>query len=216
MKKVLSILMVFCVCFAFSSCKKESEKTDTYSGGSDHSVDVVKLASSGRIPEVEFLLGDSVEAVKNELFRLSAGMTHEEFCDNMREAGYEPDGSEYSGYVTETSVDGHTVMASLYNEDTSSSVYGLYSNDNVDAGISAIAVVGEVYGFDGNTVMEYVKNAMGEKYTEEKSNSKFYFLPKSEENAVCLTYELGAHKLELYFSQYNTFVAAVLYDVNIW
>ena len=216
MKKIVSILIVLSMCFAFCSCKNEVDKTDTYSGGSDHSVDVVKLASSGRIPEVEFLLGDSVEAVKNELFQLSAGMSHEEFCDNMREAGYEPDGSEYSGYVTETSVDDHTVMASLYNEDTASSVYGLYSDDNVDAGIAAIAVVVEDYGYDGNTVIEYVKNAMGEKYIEEKADSKFYFLPKGEDNATCLTYKLGVHKLELYFSQYNTFVAAVLYDTNIW
>lgn len=216
MKKILAIITVLCVCFSFCSCKKENNSTDTYSGGNDHTVDVVKLASAGIIPEVDFMLGDSVEAVKDALFQISAGMSHEEFCKNMIEAGYEPDGSEYTGYITETAVDGHTVIASLYNEESASSVYGMYSNDNADAGISAIAVVGEVYGFDGNTIIEYVKNAIGEDFVENEAGSKFYFLPKGEDGAVCLTYELGAHKLELYFSQYNTFVAAVLYDTNIW
>lgn len=216
MKRAFSLLLAFCMCFSFCSCKKENEKTDTYSGGSEHSVDVVKLASAGRIPEVEFMLGDSVDAVKDALFQISAGMSHEKFCENMREAGFEPDGTEYEGYVTETAVEDHTIMASLYNEDNASSVYCMYTTSKEDSGISAIAVVGEVYGLDGNTIIEYAKNAMGMEYLESKADSDFYFLPKGDDGAVCLSYELGAHKLELYFSNYNTFVAAVLYDTNIW
>ena len=216
MKRIFCLLIALCMCVSFCSCKKAEPETDTYSGGSDHSVDVAKLASAGRIPEVEFMLGDSVEAVKDALFQISAGMTHEKFCENMREAGYEPDGSEYDGYVTETAVEDHTIMASLYNEDNASSVYCMYSPSKESSGISAIAVVGEVYGFDGNTVIEYVKNAMGLEFKESKADSDFYFLPKGDDDAVCLTYELGVHKLELYFSHYNTFVAAVLYDTNIW
>ena len=215
MKRLIAFLMAVCLGLTFCACKKEESKTDTFSGGNDHSVEVAKLASAGRIPEVEFMLGDSVDAVKDALFQISAGMTHEEFCDSMREAGYEPDGTEYNGYVEETALEGHTVMASLYNEESANSVYCMYTSSKPDAGISAIAVVGEVYGFDGNTVIEYVKNAVGEEYTESEAKSDLYFLPKGE-GATCLTYELGVHKLELYFSQYNTFVAAVLYDTNIW
>jgi len=213
MKRFTALVMTVMICVSFCACNKQ-DADNTY-GGSDHEVDVVKLASSGRIPDVNFMLGDSVTAVKDELFSISAGMTHDEFCENMRDAGYEPDGKEYDGYVTETKSGDHVIMASLYNEENAGSVYCMYTDGHEKSGISAIAVVGEAYGFDGNTIIEYVKNAVDAEFTEEKADSNFYFLPKGE-GAVCLTYELGSHKLELYFSEYRTFVAAVIYDMNIW
>ncbi len=216
MKKIIAILLTTCLCFTFCSCSNKGSSSDDLGSSLSHSVDVAKLAASGRIPEVEFILGDSVDAVKDALFKISAGMSHEDFCDNMRDAGHEPDGTEYNGYVTTMESEGHTVMSSLYNEDTASSVYCMYTPNNIDAGISAIAVVGEVYGFDGNTLIDYAKNNIDAEYSEDEAKSNLYFLPKGSDGATCLTYELGAHKLELYFSQYNTFVAAVLYDTNVW
>ncbi len=215
MNKIVSIFLIISLLLGLSACGSgESSSKDNID--SVHSVDVVKVATSGKIPDVEFILGDPVDGVKDILFEISAGMTHEEFCDNMREAGLEPDGTEYNGYVTTTSTEGHTIMSSLYNEDNASSVYCMYTTNKKDSGVSAIAVVGEAYGYDGNTMIDYVKDTVDAEYKETEAQNDLYFLPKGSDGATCLTYELGAHKLELYFSQYNTFVAAALYDTNIW
>ncbi len=214
MNKIVCFIISVILCMGLCACSNSNSNSKDKSEKTEHSVDVAKLATEGQIPEAEFILGDPVDGVKDIIFELSAGMSHDEFCKNMRESGHEPDGTEYNGYVTTTASDSHTILSSLYNE--SNSVYCMYTTKNENAGIAGIAVVGNAYGFDGNTLIDYVKSSIDAEYTEAPAASDLYFLPKGDDGATCLTYELGAHKLEIYFSQYNTFVAAALYDTNIW
>ena len=214
MKKLLSCLLILVLSFMTFGCSGKG----TYSEVEkiEHDVDVVKEASLGRIPEVEFLLGDPIDGVQDALFEKSAGMTYNEFCQKMIDAGYTPDGSEYSSYIMTNEVGGRTILSA--NFDTYSTVYCMYNTENKDSGIAAIAVGGEAkaYGFDTNTLMDYVKGAVDAEAVEEPANSELSFLPKEADGATRLVYEIGDYKLELYFTSYNTLAATVLYNMNIW
>lgn len=213
MKKLLALLLATVTLITvISGCGKK----DTASSASQikHSVDVEKLAKSGRIPEVDFVLGDPVEGVKDALFKKASGMTYQEYCDQIKAAGHTPGKDEYSAYVISSVSDGHTILSANY--DNYNSVYCMYSTENEKGGIAAIAVVGDAYGFTGNTLSGYVKKCISAKGTLSDSQSTLAFLPKATDGAKCLTYDFGLYKLEFYFSVYDTLAATVLYNTELW
>lgn len=211
MKKIIALSMSVLMLLLSVGC---SNKADDGIEKVDHSVNVTKLAREGRIPEVEFIVGDPVDGVKDSLFKLASGMSHDEFVSNMEKAGYTADGSEYTSYINMIESDGRTILSASYTDNDA--VYCMYSTEKDQQKISAIAVVGKAYGFDGNTVIDYVKGAIDEKFTEDKANSNLAFLPKGDDGATCLSYDLGIYKLEFYFSNYNTLSATVLYNTELW
>lgn len=209
MKRIVSILLSVIILLTLAGCgNKENENKI------EHSVDVSKLAKEGRIPEVEFVIGDPVDGIKDALFEIAADMSHDDFVKNMQEAGYVPDGSEYSSYLNIIESDGRTILSASY--DSANAVYCMYNTENQDAGISAIAVIGSAYGYDGNTVIDYVKNSIDEQFTEAEAKSDLSFLPKASDGATMISYEMGVYKLEFYFSSYNTLAATVLYNTETW
>ena len=210
MKRITSVVMALILLIALCACNNSDKNNIKV----DHSVDVAKLAREGRIPEVEFIIGDSVDGVKDSLFQISAGMSHDDFVANMQEAGYAADGSEYSSYINIIEANGRTILSAADNKNNA--VYCMYNTENAESGIGAIAVIGDAYGFSGNTELDYVKGSINEKFIESKAQSDQSFLPKSDDGAICLTYELGVYKLEFYFSSYNTLSATVLYNTEIW
>ncbi len=217
MKRVLSLLLIMVLPLAFSACGKNKNTSSGDNSKIEHTVDVKKLAGRGRIPELDFVLGDPVDNVKNIMFEYRADMSYEEFCDNMRSSGHEPDGvKEYVGYVDFRTDGDLTIMSAPLNDITM--VHGIYTTENKDAGISAIAVVGDVFGYSsGTTMLDYVKNSIDAKCSESVCEGSLSILPNGGKDLSLLTYEFGAYKLEMYFSnEYNTFIGAVLYDTNIW
>ena len=209
MKRIVSILLSAILLLTLVGCGNKDTESKI-----EHSVDVSKLAKEGRIPEIEFVIGDSVDGIKDALFEIAAGMTHDEFVNNMQEAGYVPDGSEYTSYMNIVESEGRTILSA--SSDTSNAVYCMYNTENESAGISAIAVIGSAYGYDGNTVSDYVKNSIDEQFTESEAKSDLSFLPKSSDGATVVSYEMGIYKLEFYFSSYNTLAATVIYNTETW
>lgn len=213
MKRIISavlsaMLLMLCIC----GCGTK-DKADT-SSVIKHSVNVAKIAKTGRIPEVDFVLGDPVDGVKDVLFEKSAGMTYEEYCNKIKASGNTPSDDEYGAYVISSLNSGHTILSANY--DNYNSVYCMYTTENESGGIAAIAVVGDAYGFNGNTMLNTVKASIAEKGTVAAADSTLGFLPKGDDGAVCLTYDFGLYKLEFYFSSYNTLVATVLYNTQLW
>lgn len=213
MKKITAVITVIAVLLCtLCACGKADNSSSTVSTVK-HSVDVEKLAKSGRIPEVDFVLGDPVDGVKDVLFEKAAGMTYNEYCDKIKAAGHTP-GDEYSAYVVSSQSSGHTVLSA--NADNYNSIFCMYPTENESAGIAAIAVIGSAYGFDGNTLLDSVKAAISEKGSLGDAESTLGFLPKSDDGAKCLTYDFGIYKLEFYFSAYDTLSATVLYNTQLW
>lgn len=212
MKRTLSLFLAFCMLFALSACGSSDTESDTKNV--KHSVDVAKLAAEGRLPEVEFVLGDPIDGVKDRLFELGSGMTYDDFIANMKSAGHEPTGNEYDSYIITQQKDGHTIMSTTFN--TNESVYCMYNTENEKSGIAAVAIVGKAYGYDSNTLKSYITASVDGKYENAEPNSELVFLPKADDGATCISYQLGMYKLEFYFSSYNTLTATVLYDTNIW
>lgn len=212
MRKIISLLLAFCFVFSLSACGNSD--TESKEEKINHDVDVAKLAADGRIPEVDFVLGDPIDGVKDRLFKLSSGMTYEEFTENMKSAGHEPTGNEYDSYIITQEKDGHTIMSATFN--TNESIYCMYNTENEKSGIAAVAIVGGAYGYTSNTLKSYVTGSIDLKYENAEINNELAFLPKAEDGATCIAYEIGMYRLEFYFSGYDTLVATVLYDTNIW
>lgn len=209
MKRIVTLVLSVIMLLALVGCGNNDKDSKI-----EHSVDVSKLAREGRIPEIEFVVGDPVDGIKDALFKIGANMSHDDFVQNMQEAGYTPDGSEYTSYMNIIESDGRTILSASYN--TSEAIYCMYNTENQEAGISAIAVIGPAFGYDGNTVIDYVKNSIDETYTEEEAKSDLNFLPKSSDGAKVLSYEMGIYKLEFYFSSYDTLAATVIYNTETW
>lgn len=212
MKKALALLLTVCLVFSFAACGKNGSGDD--SSKIKHSVEVAKLAGEGRIPEVDFVVGDPVEGVKDRLFKLGSGMSYDEFIANMKKAGHKPTGNEYDSYILTQKKDGHTIMSTTFNNDQS--IYCMYNTENEKSGIAAIAIVGDAYGYNSNTLKKYVTGSIDSKYKTIKAQSDLEFLPKESDGATAISYEMGMYKLEFYFSSYDTLAATVLYDTNIW
>ena len=123
-------------------------------------------------------------------------------------------GKEYDSYIVTTKQNGRTVMSA--NDGDYSQIYCIFNTENEKSGIAAIAMKGNAYGFDGNTLKSYVKAAVDGKYKETEAQSDLGFLPKASEGATQLSYEFGMYRLEFYFSSYDTLSATVLYDKNLW
>ena len=75
MKRILSLILVFCFAFCLVSCKKDKSNSD--------SVDISYYANLGQIPECEYKLGQDADTVKEELTEKSEkdGASEEDFCD---------------------------------------------------------------------------------------------------------------------------------------
>lgn len=213
-KRFLGLFMAFVLCFGLCACGSKGNNSSDTASKVHHSVDVAKLAGEGKIPEVEFLVGDPVDGVKDVLFKMSTGKTYKEFTDEMKAQGYKPTGKEYDSYIITTNQNGRTVMSA--NDGEYSQIYCIFNTENEKGGIAAIAMKGNAYGFDGNTLKSYVKAAVDGKYKETEAQSDLGFLPKASEGATQLSYEFGMYRLEFYFSSYDTLSATVLYDKNLW
>lgn len=217
MKKAFLLILALILVFNTTACGKKTNASSEESSKYKHNVDVVRKAQNGSIPEVDFVLGDPVDSVKNIMFEYQAGMTYNEFCDAMRSAGYEPDGeTEYQGYVSFYDDGSHKIMSATLND--TATVNAIYNAENKDAGIAAIALVGDAFGYSGGTtVIDDVKSSIDAKFKESVCKGSKPYLPNGGNGLTCLTYDFDMYKLEMYFSaEYNTLTAAVLYDKNIW
>ncbi len=172
----------------FSGCADSGEGESSI-GSSSYSVDVKGLATEGKIPEVTFALGSSVdEAVKHYQDAFAADNQNPEIVIT------EEDGN------TEISVGAYSYF---------------YKTERKAEGISAISVVDTAYGFYSGsvTMMQDVKSAIDAEPAEtEPTAEDVFFLPGSPPSgAKMLTYTFGGNVLKMIF--YNNYLSAVfLYD----
>ncbi len=187
MKAAQKIIALVCSCailiFMFTACAEKQEK-DENSTSSKYSLDIVALASSGKIPEIPFTLGSSVDEIVS-------------FYKKQLE-------NDDMAYELVESQDGDNTVL-----DYGSYAY-YYDTEQKANGIKGITSVDTVFGFAvGSVIMlDDVKQALGENYTESVPTSKdLFFLPgEAPQGAKMLYVNAGDNVLKLFF--FNNYLSA--------
>ena len=173
MKKVLCILLSICLLMSFTACSKKEESS------SKSNLDLEYYAKLGKIPECDYVLGEDVEKVRDELSDFAES---EEGAETLFD---EVEGDEVS-YITNGNYNFY------------------YKNEKEDEGISYIVSYGKAYEFETGELILNVKEALsGTKYTEEDINDEnafFLFVPiegsvikcEFEKNTVMFVFENNA------------------------
>lgn len=209
MKRIISIITLLSLMFVLSACGSNSTSSDAKNY--KHDVKVKKLASQGRIPEIDIVLGDPVDGVKDYLFQKASGITYEQFQEDLKEENVQAD---YSVYINTQEIAGHTILSTIY--ETNKEVFCMYTNGREAEEIGAIAIKGDAYGYDTATLKDFVINTIDADYTEITEDSELNFLPNVTDGGSGISYNFGVYTLEFYFSQYDTLAATVIYDTTIW
>ena len=196
MKRIISIFCFISLLFTLTACGNNS--TSSNEKKYKHDVNVVKVASKGTIPEVDVVLGDSVDGVQDYLFQKASGITYEQFQEQLKDANVEAD---YSAYITTREINGHTILSTIY--DNHKEVYCMYTNGRETDEIGAIAIKGEAFGYDTSTLKDFVINTINADYTEITQDSELDFIPNVTDGGSGISYKFGAYALEFYFSQYD-------------
>ena len=209
MKKLISILTLISLVLTLSACGSKSTSSDEENY--KHDVNVVKIASQGRVPEFDIVLGDSADGIKDYLFELASGITYEQFQEQLKEHQVEAD---YSAYITTQEMNGRTILSTIY--ENHKEIYCMYMNGRQEDEVGAILIKGDAFGYDTATLKDFVVNTIDAEYTDITENSEFNFVPKVTEGGSGISYTFGEYVLEFYFSQYDTLAATMIYDTNIW
>lgn len=180
MKKILSLILCMVFVLSLTACGGNSGKK------SDHSIDVEYYAKMGKISDIDFKIGASVEDAKATL-----ELTVDDHGESMF---FEYPSGDY------------TVM-------TDGTVCCCYKTEEKDNGITHIVKYGDAYGFTVGDVSTDVRDTMtdmGYTATErEAEKDELFFLPASADITV-LKYEIKDYTVLFVFQQ-HALSATVIY-----
>lgn len=195
MKKLLGLILAAIVTFSFCGCSdnEKSEKDNTSSTSSSHSVNILAYAQKGEIPEVPFGVGADIEEVKTG------------FKDTV-EAGSEVEDLMIDEGQTTVWMDGGNSMF-------------CYEKANESAGIGVIVAKEYAYNLSlgGVYSVNDVISAVGsEEYTKAAATeADAFFLPAIPENTECIAYTAGNYVLK--FIAIDGYLSAVtLTNPAVW
>lgn len=187
MKKIIALLLVFCLC-ALVGCGGKMGKKD-YKG-----VDVEYYAKLGKIPESEIKLGDGVDKTYGDLMEkyghkeTEDETVHEEtFCLQFEE--------------------GKRTVISI------PTVNYYYETDKKGEGISAIAIFEKAYGYDLGVmyveIQEEMKSRGFEAELKNLDKEEGFFMPYVE-GCKSLTYQFEKNKVIFVFYENALSATAII------
>lgn len=187
MKKIFVFVLSAVMLLSLTACGKDGNSSKK------NTVDLEYYAQLGQLPECKYKLGDSVEAVKNEL-------------SSENEAAASND-ADYVYSVTEGE---KTVRI-----DNGSFIY-YYGKNEEDKGISYIVSLDTAYGFAIGTSVLELKEALPElEPTEESANSDNSFFIYGISDGSVLNYTFGNKVVAFIFAD-NMLCATAIYDTDNW
>ena len=202
MKKIIAICLslVLIVCI-FSACSNETTSSTDIK---DNKAAVTEGIKNGKIPEIDYALGDNPDGIKKHFEDLLAQNDHSE----------EEDHNHSHDDVTSFTV---TEGISTVKMDAGKFVYH-YEKSKKSNGISVIVSYTKAFGFTaGETIMQEVSACF-----EQNSITKFsaseddmYFLVYPLSDCMILRNDTGNIRLDFYFSE-NVLVATVIMDKANW
>ena len=202
MKKIIAVILslLFITCL-FSACSKESVSSNDYT---NNKTAIENGINDGKIPEIDFALGDNPDGIKKHFDDLLAGGDH---------SGEEDHNHSHDEVTSFTVTEGFSTAKM----DAGKFVYH-YEKDKKANGVSVIVSYTNAFGFTaGETTMQEVSACFDQnaitKFTA--SEDDMYFLVYPIENTMILRKESDNIRLDFYFSE-NVLVAVVLMDKNNW
>ncbi|MBR3299936.1 MAG: hypothetical protein IKI68_00455 [Clostridia bacterium] len=183
MKKLICLTVCMLLIFSFAGCKEEKPEESHPTLQTEASgVDIEKYVKSGKIPEVEFSLGDDVDTVKSAIAE-----------------------KDTEGLFQVIEGDDYTIIT------TPDEVNLVYETEKKEEGIKYIVSLGTSYGFandvDPNTVSLVMKEK-GYKASLKTIPEKLTgFFPGSE-GLDCLNYEISGYSLNFVFE--NNYLTATI------
>ncbi len=175
-----------------------------------HPVDVLAEAAAGRMTGAPVVIGQSVEEVK----KLYGYVDEDEETngDQGDDAVEESDVTSGESLPYMTLNEGDTMVQMFTGE-----VDYYYRKAQADKGVSFMASVVDVYGFEiGITMPDDVRNAIAAQPTESVPAAEdFFFLPDTPEDTLRLTYTAGARQVDFYFSE-EFLIAVTLCEPQLW
>ena len=202
MKKIFAVLLsVVLIASLFSACSKETVSSNDYS---ENKTAIEKGIAEGKIPEIDYALGDNPDGIKKHFDDLLAQDDH---------LGEEDHSHSHDEVTSFTVTEGFSTVKM----DAGKFVYH-YEKDKKANGISVIVSYTEAFGFTaGETTMQEVSACFDQnaitKFTA--SEDDMYFLVFPIENTMILRRESGNKRLDFYFSE-NVLVAVTLIDKANW
>ncbi len=202
MKKLFTVILAVLMLFSLAACGgKDDTETPSAPAIPDKSDEVAAAVSEGRIPELEFKLGDSTSDLRTRF---------NELLEDMEDA------HEGGGHVHN---DGDILLDKSEGELSMTYTVGTagyyYEKEKSKNGIAVLLSLEDAFGFKQGTPRADVETALA-KLSLKSLNAgedELYFVPIPE--AIILRYKKDGRQLDFYFSD-NELVATVLRDLNNW
>ena len=172
MKKILSITLCLIITLSLVACSQTKNNKDK------HNVDIEYYAKLGKISDVDYKIGQEVDAAKTTL---------EQTVDDHGESNYfDYQSGEY------------TIM-------TDGAVCACYKTDDQSNGITHIVKYGDAYGFTVGAISTQVRDVMSDigYDCDERTakNNELFFLPAGADMTV-LEYKIKEYTLRFVFQEH--------------
>lgn len=193
MKKIFGLALCLCLIFSFVGCKKNEEEKPVNAG-----VDLEYYSKYGKIPECEYVLGQSVEEIKG-IFESKIDEEHSE-----DEETHDHDGFYYALMENDDYISLHTGNTEY-----------IYKEENEEKGISCIVTYADAYETAHGTVISKVAEAFSAFEVERKDTvSEGIFFMAGGEFSL-LKYSFEKNNIVFVFAD-NALCATAVYDNTQW
>jgi len=191
MKRIVALALSVIFVFSLTACSEENIVSNEIEGLND--IDLKYYADQGKIPEIEFKIGDSPDDIIAELEKKEAEASKNEHYYHFVHEG-------------ETKVLISTGINEYY-----------YKNDKKDNGISFIVCFDDSFGFKlGDNILAVEKSLKDYDLKEEALSKEYkFFYPGEFESATVLKADFEKNTIMFIFSN-NTFCASVIYSNENW
>ena len=196
MIKLLTFIICISICICFAGCAKSDHNATskiTSVESLPHSLNIVKYAEKGEIPEIPYALGHNIDDVKKT------------FMNHIEE------GSEIYELIVQEGENDVWLLGG--------SMTFCYEKAKKDNGISVIVAQEYAYDFSMGGVYdaEDIINAVGlDEYTRAKATEEdAFFLPVLPQNTECIKYSIGGYDLRFIIID-GTLSAVSLTDPANW
>ena len=189
MKKVLGLLLAFCMVFSLCACK-DKEKEDAKTAV----IDLKYYSSLGKMPECEYALGYDAEKLIEY---------------------YEGEAEKHEGEHTHAFVF-NVYESDDYTEINTGDFTYYYRNDDKEKKVSCIVNYSAAYKFETGSLITQVKNSLTKFKVEEKEcdMEDIFFLPAGGKCSL-LTYKFETGNIAFVFID-NALTATVIYNPEEW
>ena len=200
MKKLLSIFVCFALFLTFTACKGKNDENNNTS-----KIDLEYYAKIGKMPEIDFTLGDDVDDVIAKLTKKQNEIDAEHQDDPDHSHTHDQAEFIFNVIEGEKNVLIDNGVANYY-----------YNKNNKDKGISYIVNYDTAFGIEkGALVSEVQSHLTGYELKQIDATKEEIFFASYITDATVLRYEIK-NVVIMFVFQENQLYATAMYDVNNW